>query len=221
MKKSGTTLIDFDGNRRNNFTTIRIIFAWLVLYGHSFAVQKTPGMRDPLNMLFQGSAWIGVIVVNGFFAISGFLVAASFVKRGLKDYTISRILRIFPALLVCVFISVFVVGPLFTNLSLGDFFSQSKTYEYLANGLAFLQMKWTLPGVFETNVRNAINGSLWTLTVEVRCYLLLAAGFFGLLRDKIIANISILAIFLFGLYFFSDIPFVGVRAAWSRNALFF
>ena len=112
LERNTSTLADYDGSRHNNFTILRIVLAWSVLYGHSFVVQKTEGIRDPLAALFQGSAWIGEIAVNGFFSISGFLVAASFVRRGVVDYLLSRALRIFPALIVCVFISVFVLGPL-------------------------------------------------------------------------------------------------------------
>ena len=91
---------------------MRIILAWFVLYGHSYAIQKTAGYKDPLNEIFQGSTWIGALAVNGFFAISGFLVTASFIKRGAIDYTISRALRIFPALIVCILLSVFIMHEL-------------------------------------------------------------------------------------------------------------
>lgn len=98
--------------------------------------------------MFQGSVWIGAIAVNGFFAISGFLVAASLVRRGVVDYMISRALRIFPALIICVFVSVFIIGPLFTTLPLSDYFSHPKTWDYLGNALGVLTMEWKLPGVF-------------------------------------------------------------------------
>ena len=217
-----TSLIQYDGNRQNNFTLIRIIFAWSVLYGHSYAVQKTPGIDDPLNSIFQGSVWVGALAVNGFFAISGYLVAASFVKRGVIDYTISRILRIFPALTVCVFASVFILGPLFTNLSLDEYFSNEQTYKYLTNALAYFKTKWYLPGVFEENSLTGVNGSLWTLAVELRCYIILAVlGVFGLLKDRTITNLALVALLLFGVFFFADIPMLGSNAKWARPALYF
>jgi len=224
MHKESIKLIEYDGNRQNNFTLIRIIFAWSVLYGHSFAIQKMPGVKDPFGILFQGSTWIGNIAVNGFFAISGFLVAASFIKRGLKDYAISRTLRIFPALFLCVLVSVFILGPMLTSLDLSVYFFKSETYKYLINALPFIKIEFNLPGLFENTTRHAVNGSLWTLIVELRCYFLLAlAGFFGLLRDRTIANCFILALFLFGFYFFSEIPFLGVGSAisWPRLSFYF
>jgi peptidoglycan/LPS O-acetylase OafA/YrhL len=217
-----SSLVDFDGNRKNNFTLVRITFAWLVLYGHSYAIQAVPGIEDPLNLLFQGSTWVGELAVNGFFAISGFLVAASIINRGFVDYSVSRILRIYPALIVCIFFSVFILGPLMTNAEALEYFSSFKTYNYLSNALAFKPMIWTLPGVFDQNIRGAINGSLWTLTVEVRCYLLLGIiGSFGLLRHKVIANIFLVSLLLFGYICFSDMPLLGQNPKWSRPSLYF
>jgi peptidoglycan/LPS O-acetylase OafA/YrhL len=216
------SLVSFDGNRQNNFTLIRIVFAWLVLYGHSYAIQKVAGIRDPLNHLFQGSVWVGELAVNGFFAISGFLVAASIINRGWFDYLVSRMLRIYPALIVCVLSSVFILSPLLTNTDVIEYFTNFKTYTYLRNTLAFIPMQWTLPGVFEENARGAINGSLWTLTVEVRCYLLLAiVGFFGILRHKVIANFFLLSLLLFGYSYFPEMPLLGHNSKWSRPSLYF
>lgn len=215
-------LSDFDGSRANNFTTIRIFLAWSVLYGHSFAIAKLPGVVDPVTRLFQGSVWIGEIAVNGFFALSGFLVTGSFVRRGVVDYTLSRGLRIFPALFMCVVISVLILGPAVTTLGASEYFASPQVWSYLKNALAFLPIQWTLPGVFEDNVQNAVNGSLWTLTVEVRCYALLALlGVFGLLRHRHVANTAVLLLFVFALHYFSDIPLVGFSEAWARPCGYF
>ena len=222
LNYSSKPLIAYDGSRDNNFTIIRILFAWAVLYGHSFAAQPFPGIRDPLNEIFQGSIWIGAIAVNGFFAISGFLVAASLVKRGIVDYMISRVLRIFPALIICVSVSVFILGPLLTTLSLNDYFSHPKTWNYLGNALGVLKMEWVLPGVFTENARPSMNGSLWTLTVEIRCYLLLGAlTFLGFRSGRFMGNILVLIIFAVGIISFESIPLVGVNPKWSRPALYF
>lgn len=222
MNKANTLLIDFDGSRHNNFTLIRIILAWLVLYGHSYAIQKTTGISDPLNKIMLGSTWIGELAVNGFFAISGFLVTASIIKRGVFDYVLSRILRIFPALIVCMLITVFVIGPIFTSHKLSDYFTDSKTYEYLKNMTLYFRLKWTLPGVFENNIRDATNGSLWTLPAEVRCYLILAiVSLFGIFKQKVLSNIFIISLLVFGIFYFKEIPIISVSLKWSKPAFFF
>jgi len=215
-------LSDFDGSRRNNFTTIRILLAWSVLYGHSFVIAKMQGVSDPLREVFKGSVWIGEIAVNGFFALSGFLVAGSFIKRGIIDFTLSRTLRIFPALIMCVFIAALVMGPLVTSLSTSAYYAEAATWNYLRNGLAFFPMRWDLPGVFEGHARQGVNGSPWTLTVEVRSYTLLALlGLFGILRHRHVGNIVLLSLFLFALFHYGDIPLVGVREKWARPTGYF
>ncbi|MCB1695017.1 MAG: acyltransferase [Halioglobus sp.] len=222
MSKVHNTLAHHDGRRDNNFTTIRIVLSWLVLYGHSFAINKVPGITDPLNQLFQGSVWIGEIAVNGFFAISGYLVTASLLRRGVLDYSVSRVLRIFPALVVCVLATVFVLGPVFSSLGTREYLSSPGTVGYLSNALAFLAMKWQLPGVFEHNTLSAVNGSLWTLTVEVRCYLALAIVGALLLRfNRTASNVVLLLILLWGVFFFASIPLLGVNGRWARPALYF
>jgi len=34
---------DCDGRRDNNFTLLRILFAWMVIYSHAFALQPANG----------------------------------------------------------------------------------------------------------------------------------------------------------------------------------
>ncbi|MBU2887811.1 acyltransferase [Gilvimarinus agarilyticus] len=222
MNTSNRYLTDFDGRRDNNFTVIRLLLAWAVLYGHSFPIQSTKGIPDPLTQLFQGSTWVGAIAVDGFFAISGFLVTASLLRRGAVDYCLSRLLRVLPGLMVCVALSVFVLGPIMTSLPVAEYFSHPKTLQYLSNAFAFPNVQWVLPGVFENNPKTAINGSLWTLSVEVRCYVFLVAlSAFYVFRTRIMANAFLLALFLFGAYFFSEIPLLGNNSRWTRTCLYF
>ena len=49
-----------------------------------------------------------------------------------------------------------------------------------------MRLHFVLPGVFTNNPYPlGVNGSLWTIPLEVRCYVVLAlAGFFGLMRSK-------------------------------------
>jgi peptidoglycan/LPS O-acetylase OafA/YrhL len=224
MKKTENWLSSYDGNRHNNFTLIRILFAWAVLYGHAFVLQKTTGISDPLNIIFKGSTSIGTISVCSFFAISGYLVTASYIKRGFIDYTISRILRIFPALTVCVLISTFLLGLAVTNLDSSSYLSDKRTYSYLVNIIGFWKIEFNLPEVFTENYKNSVNGSLWTIIVELRCYILLAIlGLFGLLTHKITANFTLLALLLFGIEYFSDLPLlgIGIRGGWPVPSLYF
>ena len=73
-------------------------------------------------------------------------------------------------------ISVFIVGPIFTTLPLENYFSDPLIKVYLKNIVFYIN--YNLPGVFVDNIYpNAINGSLWSLPVEVFMYIMLPAIF--------------------------------------------
>ena len=44
--------------------------------------------------------------MNGFFAVSGFLVTMSFDRRGWRDYVVARALRIVPALVAATLVTI-------------------------------------------------------------------------------------------------------------------
>ena len=163
----------------NNFNLVRLVAAFAVLLTHSFAIATGDPRTEPLRM------WLGMTIgdfaVDGFFITSGFLVTASLARRqSTRDFVRARVLRIYPALLVMVGLTVFVVGPLLTALSVVDYLSHSATLRYLAKcatlifGVAYL-----LPGVFEGNPYKAVNGSLWSMPWELRMYLLLLGLWLG------------------------------------------
>ncbi|NGZ76057.1 acyltransferase family protein [Saccharibacillus alkalitolerans] len=127
----------------------------------------------------------GGIAVATFFIISGFLISASFERSTIKQYVINRTLRIFPGLLVVLALTVFVIGPLFTRLSYSDYFSNVITWSYFKN-ILLVNVQYSLPGLFENNLYpNAVNGSIWTLSYEVLCYIgLLILGYYGIFKNK-------------------------------------
>jgi len=214
-------LSDLAVSRRNNFTAIRLLFAWLVLFGHSFAITKAG--TDPITPFLPKGTWIGALAVDGFFAISGFLVAASFVKRSAIDFVLARLLRIYPALIVCVFLSVFALGPLFTTLPLSEYFTSKDTMRHwLHNSMLWPRVHWELPGVFSDRPLNAVNGSLWTLPVEIRCYVFLfIVGWFGVLDSRLRATVGAAALLLLGYAAFQEMPLFGFNPRYARPAAYF
>ncbi|MET1018957.1 MAG: acyltransferase family protein, partial [Microterricola sp.] len=102
----------------------------------------------------------------------------------LRPFAVKRGLRLLPALVVAVSVTVFVIGPLFTVLPLSSYFADPTTWVYLVRCSFLITFAGTLPGVFEDNpYPDAVNGSLWTLPVEACCYAMAAAlGSIGLLR---------------------------------------
>jgi peptidoglycan/LPS O-acetylase OafA/YrhL len=170
------TLAEASARPDNNFNLIRLFAAWAVIYGHSHAI--VAGAGDDLVVRLLHFKFSGGIAVDVFFVISGFLIAASLERNRLPSYLMSRAIRIFPALLVCVGLSTFVLGPLLTTAS--DYWQRPEVWHYfIANAGLSTNTAYFLPGVFENLNFNSINGSLWSLPIEFRLYLWL--GLFGLL----------------------------------------
>jgi peptidoglycan/LPS O-acetylase OafA/YrhL len=163
----------------NNFDALRLLFAVLVLFSHCYALLGRP---DELFARSLGYDTGGGFAVAGFFVISGFLVTRSALSSDVRRYAAGRVLRIVPALTVVSILSVLVVGPLTTRLSLIEYFSRPATWSYLSNALIF-PVRFVLPGVFAGNPLQTVNGSLWTLPIETAMYiglpLLVGMGLFS------------------------------------------
>jgi len=172
-------LSSFTQGRNNNFNLIRIVAALAVLVTHSFTVA---GVAEPFGESLGMT--IGSIAVDVFFITSGFLVTASLLTRqSITEFVWARVLRIYPALLVLVLLTVFVLGVYFTSLPLSSYFTSSRTYTYLlkCSTLVSAGVAFKLPGVFENNpFKSAVNGSIWTMPYEIRMYAILAVVWVGL-----------------------------------------
>ncbi len=166
--------------RSNNFDCLRLIFASLVIVSHATAFVDGDVHRELFHCIF-GTTLMGEVAVDGFFLISGFLIVKSWIRNPhLSSFLRKRINRIYPGFIVASCISVFLVGPLagsstfLEDLGLGKFLS----------GLLFLVGPYC-PPVFRGTYFANINGSLWTIAYEFRCYLLVAVlGIFGLTHKK-------------------------------------
>ena len=167
----------------NFFTPLRLIFASLVVLGHTFVIALRDPMTEP-QVLYHYT--FSYLAVNLFFVASGFLVTKSMLYRGDKASFISaRALRIFPGLAVHVLFVMLVIGPLATNLPLGEFFTQPDWYLQPFKVLTFVDTNMILPGIFSTNAEPLGSGPLWTLRYEVLAYIATLIVFLlGLLRKK-------------------------------------
>ena len=170
-------LSDYAVGRDNNFTLLRFSAAMTVLFAHSVAVLGLP----PEKEFFHGHIGfsLGEMGLDMLFVTSGFLVTASLINReDLISYLWARALRVYPALWVMMILMVFALAPALTSLPVSDYFASHTTWEYFAKGATLIGgIRYSLPGVFETvPLKNEFNGSLWTMPVEVRMYLYLAAG---------------------------------------------
>lgn len=154
--------------RENNFNLVRHLAAFFVFFSHCYPLSNLDN-HEPLRAL---SLSLGSVGVDIFFILSGFLVSQSFVANpSWLAYLRNRLLRLLPALTLMVLLSIFILGPLVTDLELFDYFSSKTTHRYFRN-ILLLKTHRDLPGVFSNQDPSAINGSLWTLLYEVRFYFL-------------------------------------------------
>lgn len=182
----------------NNFDLIRLIAALAVIFGHSFYLFPTNGYIDPVSKLFVDD-YSGSLAVYLFFFLSGIFITSSFDRsKSPVKFILARVFRIWPALIICILITVFVIGPIFTDRTLIDYFRAGQTWKYLINNIVMFRFEHVLTGVFTDNLfKISINGSLWTLPTEIICYfIILIAGLLGLLKRKIYVIIILVIFYL-------------------------
>lgn len=121
--RKATTLVPTDGTalRANNFDALRLLLAVLVVWSHAFALRLGSEDTEWFSLLLAGQYNSGHAAVLGFFAISGFLITASWQKRkSTGQYLKSRIARIVPGYVVAITICSLVVVPLYSSRGFGE-----------------------------------------------------------------------------------------------------
>ena len=181
------TLADLFVGKNNNLTFIRLVAALSVIYGHTSAIVY--GAPADWVAVTTGYAFLGGVAVDLFFLISGFLVTASILNGGVKNYVVSRILRIYPALWVNLILVTFVLGSMVTTLSVSEYIIHEDVWTYFI-GLAFTYKGgFFLHGVFTQNHNQAVNGSIWSVLIEVWLYIVVAFFYiFRIMRSRAIFN---------------------------------
>lgn len=176
---------------KNSFDFIRFVAASAVVLTHAFALSG----RDQPHI---GSITLGGVSVWAFFILSGYLISASWDQYPrFNVFFAKRALRIFPGLIVALFLTVVVCGFFYSTLGLLGYFRSPGTIAYF-NNVLLINTQYSLPGVFSHNIYpNAVNGSLWTLAYEFLMYLALA--FFGVIRLFKKMPIEVFWVFLFAL----------------------
>lgn len=200
-------LSQFASGRDNNFNLIRFFAAFAVLFSHSFALVAGSGDAEPLRA--STGMTLGTMAVDIFFITSGFLVTASLLTRqSVVEFVAARVLRIYPALLVMVTLTVLLVGLYFSTLSASGYLFEKETVSYFVKNVTLVfGVAYKLPGVFEQlPLKGAVNGSLWTLSYELAMYVTLLGIWMALGRltknrmtifPKVIVLLAILGLGVF------------------------
>ncbi|WP_165397308.1 acyltransferase family protein [Microterricola gilva] len=176
------TLSDAFDRKQNSLNAIRLLLAIGVILGHSPLLAGKEFAWGEVGEL-RGQFW-----VDGFFAISGFLILGSWLANpSPRRYLRARAIRILPAFYVCLIVTAAVFAPIGILLSgTGQPIYSFESLSYVLKNAALWMFQFDIagspsgipyPGVW--------NGSLWTLFWEFLCYLaILAAGVAGLLRFR-------------------------------------
>lgn len=91
-----------------------------------------------------------------------------------------------PALLVCVLVTALFVGPIMTDLSVGEYFIGGGWARFILGNLSLIWEVETLPGVFVSNPEPDAQITFWTLKHEAGSYaVVLLLGVSGLIRDRV------------------------------------
>lgn len=202
----------------NNLTLVRLVLASAVIYTHCYWLMSGRMGEDDLSF-FLGAP-VSVYAVDGFFFLSGFLVYASLQRSaGVADFLFARLARLWPALALSVGLTV--LGGYFVTTNPAAYFS-GPTLEFMSNNLSFLAPAYHLTGVDCEGRPCTVNGSLWTLPWEARCYVLLGLlALLGLAREKMMVRIVLPATLLAAMLWHFDAVRESLGGLIGREALYY
>ena len=183
----------------NNFDALRLVAALSVFISHAFVIYA---QAEPKFFLYDDNfigVSLGAIGASIFFAISGYLIAQSWMSSPNPiPFLRKRLLRIYPAVIANVIIVTFIITPMATTLPMHDYFTQAimQLPDIIFNGFLFKMQN--LPGLFTSNpIPHSVNIPFWTLTFEILCYFVICGCGMVYKANKTIPIITIGYIVLF------------------------
>jgi peptidoglycan/LPS O-acetylase OafA/YrhL len=183
------------------FDFLRIALACSVVAWHVQAIVTGSLAQNEMPFVWM----FGYFILASFFSLSGFLIAGSGLRLSLSNFLVNRGLRIVPALAVEIVLCAFILGPIFTTLTVQEYFSDSGTWRYFTNIIGWVN--YVLPGVFKDHPTDIVNNTLWTVPHEIGCYLIMSGLImFGLLKRPWLLPIFAALIIALGL----TLPYFGI-----------
>lgn len=189
-KRRSLFVIDIMEQQANNFNLLKLFAALGVIIG---ATHELP------SFMVEQVGNLSTLSLNFFFFLSGLLTTNSVIQKPEPWWFLARrFLRIFPALMVCLLISAFLIGPLWTQYSLGHYLSHEHILRYFFSHLSLSLDLSQLPGVLPNDAL-ASNTVFIALHYLAICYLYTAVfsglGFFTM---RIVANLGCIAFIFIG-----------------------
>ena len=187
-------LVAADG-RPSGFDYMRLTLSVAVFVMHSWGTSY--GERGAELVWHGPAAPLVRAILPMFFAVSGFLVAASMERCAtVLKFVGLRMIRVYPALICEVLIVALIVGPLLTRVPLDQYFSAASFWRYIANMTGLISHK--LPGLYTDNpVPDYVDRQLWSLRFEFISYIILAAMMaIGAKQNRFIVAIAAFAVLM-------------------------
>jgi peptidoglycan/LPS O-acetylase OafA/YrhL len=201
--------------RQNAFNFLRLVLALLVIVGHCFALGGF-GLERPFPALTGGQYSLGTLSVGMFFLLSGFLISRSASgELSVGRFIWHRFLRIFPGYWACLLVTAFVFAPIFCAIEHGSFFDVFAAANHtpqsyvLDNATMFSPRGFSMKSVMAVSSGHIVgllghnpipwivNGSLWSLPVELMCYAAIAVlASIGIMRRWRIVVLVLFILFL-------------------------
>lgn len=165
----------------NSLGLLRLVLAALVIFSHAFPLGGFANEDFFYDWTHQQTN-LGTFAVDGFFAISGYLIAKSALSSDILQYLWRRALRILPAYWVMLVVSAAVIAPIFWVLGgqhLADFgwTGPQSPLSYVRANFFLHVGTWGIYDIFGNTPYgqfagvSVFNGSIWTLEFEFFAYL--------------------------------------------------
>ena len=177
----------------NNFTGTRLVLASGVIWTHCYWLATGEGATDELAMLV--GLPVSHLAVNGFFFVSGFLICQSlFRQSGIFSFLAMRAARIWPALILSVVLTL--LGFAILSDRAGSYVLERESLRFAMKNLVMLNASYTVPPLASGGEPLVVNGSLWTIPWELRCYIVIALGFafVGAQRAAVVRPVLVLSV---------------------------
>lgn len=167
--RAGGTLGEALGTSDNALNLVRLGLALVVIVSHTGALTGLGGRPDRV-------VGLGGWAVDGFFAISGYLIVASRLRSSWSSYVIRRLARIYPGYWAQLLVVALVLAPAAAALGAGTW-RPGAAAEYVGGNATLLEqlplwpvpVAWSFEGITLPH-EDAWNGATWSLMYELLAY---------------------------------------------------